>query len=98
MEAAADAAVDVAVNVVEGHAGEQAVAALRRFGTDVMFTLNGGHIWPLYEAARNQGMRVVDTRHEQSATFAAEAYAKLTRQPGWPRSLPDRGSPTPSRR
>jgi acetolactate synthase-1/2/3 large subunit len=68
--------------IVEGHAGEQAVAALRRFGTDVMFTLNGGHIWPLYEAARNQGMRVVDTRHEQSATFAAEAYAKLTRRPG----------------
>jgi acetolactate synthase-1/2/3 large subunit len=82
VEAAADAAPDLAVDVVEGHAGEQAVAALRRFGIDVMFTLNGGHIWPLYEAARNQGMRVVDTRHEQSATFAAEAYAKLTRRPG----------------
>lgn len=68
---------------IDGHAGEQAVAALRSFGVDVMFTLNGGHIWPLYEAARNQGMRVVDTRHEQSATFAAEAYAKLTRQPGF---------------
>ena len=67
---------------VDGHAGEQAVAALRRFGVDVMFTLNGGHIWPLYEAARNQGVRVVDTRHEQTATFAAEAYAKLTRAPG----------------
>ena len=53
------------------------------FGTDVMFTLNGGHIWPLYDAARNQGMRVVDTRHEQTATFAAEAYAKLTRRPGF---------------
>jgi acetolactate synthase-1/2/3 large subunit len=82
VEAAPDTAVDTAADVVEGHAGEQAVAALRRFGIDVMFTLNGGHIWPLYEAARNQGMRVVDTRHEQSATFAAEAYAKLTRQPG----------------
>jgi thiamine pyrophosphate-dependent acetolactate synthase large subunit-like protein len=67
---------------INGHAGEQAVAALRAFGTDVMFTLNGGHIWPLYEAARKQGMRVVDARHEQSATFAAEAYAKLTRRPG----------------
>jgi acetolactate synthase-1/2/3 large subunit len=67
---------------VEGHAGEQAVAAMLAFGTDVMFTLNGGHIWPLYDAARNQGMRVVDTRHEQGATFAAEAYAKLTRRPG----------------
>lgn len=67
---------------VEGHAGEQAVAAMRSFGTDIMFTLNGGHIWPLYEAARHQGMRIVDTRHESAATFAAEGYAKLTRRPG----------------
>jgi acetolactate synthase-1/2/3 large subunit len=72
----------VTATSIDGHAGEQAVAALRAFGIDIMFTLNGGHIWPLYEAARNQGMRVVDTRHEQSATFAAEAYAKLTRRPG----------------
>jgi acetolactate synthase-1/2/3 large subunit len=68
---------------VEGHAGQQAVAALMGFGTDVMFTLNGGHIWPLYDAARDQGMRVVDTRHEQTATFAAEGWAKLTRRPGF---------------
>ena len=53
------------------------------FGTDVMFTLNGGHIWPLYDAARDRDMRVVDVRHEASATFAAEAYAKLTRRPGF---------------
>ena len=52
------------------------------FGVDTMFTLNGGHIWPLYDAARNRGVRVVDTRHEQTATFAAEAWAKLTRRPG----------------
>jgi acetolactate synthase I/II/III large subunit len=67
---------------VEGHAGEQTIAALSDFGVDTMFTLNGGHIWPFYDAARNQGMRVIDTRHEQTATFAAEGYAKLTRTPG----------------
>jgi acetolactate synthase I/II/III large subunit len=67
---------------IEGHAGQQAIAAMLSFGTDVMFTLNGGHIWPLYEAARDHGMRVVDTRHEQTATFAAEGWAKLTRRPG----------------
>ena len=67
---------------IEGHAGQQAIAAMMAFGTDVMFTLNGGHIWPLYEAARDQGMRVVDMRHEQTATFAAEGWAKLTRRPG----------------
>ena len=67
---------------IEGHAGQQTVAALQAFGSDVMFTLNGGHIWPLYEAARDRGMRIVDTRHEQTATFAAEGWAKLTRRPG----------------
>ena len=67
---------------IEGHAGQQAIAVMLAFGTDVMFTLNGGHVWPLYEAARDQGMRVVDTRHEQTATFAAEGWAKLTRRPG----------------
>jgi acetolactate synthase-1/2/3 large subunit len=69
-------------SIIEGHAGQQTVAAMLAHGTDVMFTLNGGHIWPFYDAARDQGMRVVDTRHEQTATFAAEAYAKLTRRPG----------------
>src|SRR5947208_2969774 len=67
---------------VEGHAGHQAVAALAQFGVDVMFTLNGGHIWPFYEAARERSTRIVDTRHEATATFAAEGYAKLTRKPG----------------
>jgi acetolactate synthase-1/2/3 large subunit len=71
------------MGMIEGHAGQQAVAAMAAFGTDVMFTLNGGHIWPLYDAARDRSMKVVDVRHEQSATFAAEAYAKLTRRPGF---------------
>ena len=70
------------MRTITGHAGQQTLAALRPFGVDIMFTLNGGHVWPFYEAARDQGVRVVDTRHEQTATFAAEAYAKLTRTPG----------------
>ena len=43
------------MGMIEGHAGEQTVAALRQFGVDVMFTLNGGHIWPFYEAAATRG-------------------------------------------
>ena len=65
-----------------GHAGHQTVATLAAHGVDIMFTLNGGHLWPFYEATRDAGMRVLDTRHEQTATFAAEAYAKLTRRLG----------------
>ena len=40
---------------IEGHAGHQTIAALRQFGVDAMFTLNGGHIWPFYDAARGHG-------------------------------------------
>src|SRR5438270_11392107 len=47
-----------------------------------MFTLNGGHVWPLYDAAVKHGVRVIDTRHEQTATWAAEAWAKLRRNVG----------------
>jgi acetolactate synthase-1/2/3 large subunit len=66
----------------EGHAGELALRALAGFGVDTMFTLNGGHVWPLYDAAVKQGVRIVDTRHEQTATWAAEAWAKLRRNVG----------------
>ncbi|HML00230.1 MAG TPA: acetolactate synthase [Acidimicrobiales bacterium] len=62
--------------------GDLAVATLAGYGVDTMFTLNGGHVWPLYDGARAYGVRVVDTRHEQSATWAAEGWAKLTRRPG----------------
>ena len=49
-----------------------------------LFTLSGGHIFPLYDAAAKGGqpLRMVDVRHEQTAVFAAEATARLTRTPG----------------
>src|ERR671916_1614703 len=67
---------------IEGHGGDLALAALRRFGVEEMFTLSGGHVFPLYDAARRAGVRILDVRHEQSAVFAAEAVAKLRRRPG----------------
>ncbi|WP_208026875.1 acetolactate synthase [Rhabdothermincola sediminis] len=67
---------------LSGHGGELAVRALRRFGVREIFTLSGGHIFPFYDAARAQDVRIVDVRHEATATFAAEGMAKLTRRPG----------------
>jgi len=64
------------------HSGDAALEVVRGYGVDVMFTLNGGHVWPLYDAAVKQDVRIVDVRHEQTATFAAEGWAKLTRHPG----------------
>ena len=66
------------------HGGALAVAAARRHGVTTMFTLSGGHVFPLYDGAvkANPPMRLLDVRHEQTAVFAAEATARLTRTPG----------------
>src|SRR5213083_2737195 len=66
------------------HGGAHAVAAARRHGVSTMFTLSGGHVFPLYDGAvkADPPMRLVDVRHEQTAVFAAEATARLTRTPG----------------
>jgi len=61
--------------------GHLAMRALSRAGIEHLFTLSGGHIFPLYDGARHEGVRLIDTRHEQAATFAAEGLAKLTRSP-----------------
>src|SRR5690348_13245598 len=66
------------------HGGAHAVAAARLHGVSTMFTLSGGHVFPLYDGAvkADPPMRMVDVRHEQTAVFAAEATARLTRTPG----------------
>src|SRR6516165_6404088 len=67
---------------MEAHGGRLAVEVLQRHGVDVMFTLSGGHLFVLYDGAVQADLRLVDVRHEQSATFAAEGYAKVTRRLG----------------
>jgi acetolactate synthase I/II/III large subunit len=68
--------------MIEGHGGDLALAALRAGGVKEMFTLSGGHVFPLYDAAHKTGFSIYDVRHEQTAVFAAEAVAKLQRRPG----------------
>jgi len=62
--------------------GELVALALKRAGVSHLFTLNGGHIWPILTGATEHGIRIIDVRHEQSAAFAAEGWAKVTRQVG----------------
>jgi acetolactate synthase I/II/III large subunit len=66
------------------HGGARAVAAAQRHGAETMFTLSGGHVFPLYDGAvkADPPMRIVDVRHEQTAVFAAEATARLSLTPG----------------
>src|SRR5260370_6260832 len=67
------------------HGGAQAVAAARAHGVQTMFTLSGGHVFPVYDGAvkAEPPMPIIDVRHEQTAVFAAEATARLTRTPGF---------------
>ena len=55
---------------------------LKAHGVTKLFTLSGGHLFSIYDGCREEGIDIVDTRHEQSAAFAAEGWAKATRQTG----------------
>ena len=55
---------------------------LHAHGVQFLYTLCGGHISPILKGAKDLGIRVVDTRHEATAVFAADATARLTGIPG----------------
>jgi acetolactate synthase-1/2/3 large subunit len=67
---------------MNANGGHLVTEVLKQHGADVMYTLSGGHIFPIYDGCVQRDIRLVDVRHEQTATFAAEAHAKLTRQLG----------------
>ena len=65
------------------HVGGHLVARrLRAHGVTKLFTLSGGHLFSIYDGCRGAGIDIVDVRHEQTAAFAAEGWAKVTRHPG----------------
>jgi acetolactate synthase-1/2/3 large subunit len=64
------------------HGGRLIAQRLKAHGVTRLFTLSGGHLFSLYEGCRHEGVELVDVRHEATATFAAEGWAKVTRQPG----------------
>jgi acetolactate synthase-1/2/3 large subunit len=67
---------------MEANGGHLAAEMLQRSNVDVVYTLSGGHIFPIYDGCVQRKIRLVDVRHEQTAAFAAEAHAKLTRDLG----------------
>lgn len=64
------------------NAGQLFAKAMKKEGIDAVFTLSGGHIMPILYACREEGIRVIDVRHECSGAYAAIAYAKTTGKPG----------------
>jgi acetolactate synthase-1/2/3 large subunit len=64
------------------HAGRLIARRLKASGVETVFTLSGGHLFSIYDGCRDEGIRLIDTRHEQTAAFAAEGWSKVTRSPG----------------
>jgi len=64
------------------HGGDLIASVLVAQGTRFLFTLCGGHISPILVGCKQRGIRVIDTRHEATAVFAADAVARLTGRPG----------------
>ena len=62
--------------------GQLVARVLKQAGVGHVFTLCGGHILPIYDGCLDEGIAVIDTRHEQAAAHAADAYARLTRNIG----------------
>jgi acetolactate synthase-1/2/3 large subunit len=64
------------------HGGRLVARRLKAHGVSRLFTLSGGHLFSIYDGCRAEGIEIVDVRHESTAAFAAEGWAKVTREPG----------------
>jgi acetolactate synthase I/II/III large subunit len=64
------------------HGGRLVAKRLKAHGVTKLFTLSGGHLFSIFDGCREEGIDLVDVRHESAAAFAAEGWAKVTRQPG----------------
>jgi acetolactate synthase-1/2/3 large subunit len=71
---------DKSGDVVSG--GALVAKALKNEGVDTIFTLCGGHIIDIYDGCLDEGIRIVDVRHEQVTAHAADGYARQTGKPG----------------
>ncbi len=63
-------------DVISG--GHLVAKALKNEGIDTIFTLCGGHIIDIYDGCIDEGIRIIDVRHEQVAAHAADGYARQT--------------------
>jgi acetolactate synthase-1/2/3 large subunit len=64
------------------HGGRLVARRLKAHGVSKLFTLSGGHLFSIYDGCREEGIEIVDVRHESTAAFAAEGWAKVTREVG----------------
>ncbi len=62
--------------------GRLVAKALKQEGVECIFTLCGTHIQAIHDGCIDEGINIIDVRHEQAAAHAAEGWAKVTGKPG----------------
>src|SRR3990172_8285377 len=62
--------------------GHLVAKALKNEGVEAIFTLCGGHIIDIYDGCLDEGIKIIDVRHEQVAAHAADGYARMSGRPG----------------
>ena len=62
--------------------GVLAAKMLKAEGVEFIFSLVGGHIYPIYDACIKEGIKIIDVRHEAAAAHMAEGVALATGKPG----------------
>ncbi|MDX6667522.1 MAG: hypothetical protein QOK04_902, partial [Solirubrobacteraceae bacterium] len=82
MSTETDAARRAGEEQAQVHGGRLIARRLKAHGVSKLFTLSGGHLFSLYDGCREEGIDLIDVRHEATAAFAAEGWAKVTRTPG----------------
>jgi acetolactate synthase-1/2/3 large subunit len=73
---------ETAADATTFHGGRLIARRLKAHGVTRLFTLSGGHLFSIYDGCREEGIDLVDVRHESTAAFAAEGWAKVTRETG----------------
>ena len=56
--------------------GHLVAKALKNEGVEVIWTLCGGHIIDIYDGCIDEGIKIIDVRHEQVAAHAADGYSR----------------------
>src|SRR5690606_9173592 len=59
------------------HGGQLVAKSLKAAGVECVFTLSGGHIMPIYAGCLEEGIEIIDVRHEQAAAHAADAWSRV---------------------
>ena len=67
---------------MQAHGGRIVAKVLKSRGVEHLLTLSGGHLFSIYDGCKQEGIGILDVRHEQTAAFAAEGIAKATRGVG----------------